>query len=58
MNGYDSMILNIGKYVDFHINDISTAHPSYLHDTPHSIRMIEDINKHGRPPDNTLIGMQ
>ena len=55
VSGCNSMISNIGKYVDFHINDISTAHPSYLQDTPHFIRMIENINKQGRLPDNTII---
>ena len=29
--------------------------PSYFHDSPNFIRMIEDTNKQGRPPDNTLI---
>ena len=55
VSGCDSITSNIGKYVDFHLNDISTTHPSYIQDTPHFIRIIEDINKKGKLPDNALI---
>ena len=55
VSGCDSITSNIGKYVDFHLNDISTTHPSYIQDTPHFIRIIEDINKKGKLPDDALI---
>ena len=54
-SGCDSTISNIGKYVDFHMNEESTTHPSYLQVTPNFIRMIEEINRQGKLPDNALI---
>ena len=50
-----SMISNIGKVVDYHIKDVSTQHASYLQDTPHLIRKIEEINDRGKLPENSMI---
>ena len=33
-----SMTSTIGKFVDYHIKDVSTQYASYLQDTPHFIR--------------------
>ena len=50
-----SVTSNIGKYVEFHINEPATAHPSYLQDTPDFIRRIEEINQKGKLPKNAMI---
>ena len=55
VNQCGSMTLNIGKYVDFHIKDVSTQHASYLQDTPHFIRKIEEITDRGKLPENSII---
>ena len=55
VSGCDSIISNIGKYVNFHMNEESTTHPSYLQVTHNFIRMIEEINRQGKLPDNALI---
>ena len=34
VSGCNSITSNIGKYVEFHMNEVSTKHPSYLQDTP------------------------
>ena len=57
VSGCDSIISNFGKYVDFLMNEESTTHPSYFQDTPHFIRIIEEINRQGKLPDNTLIAI-
>ena len=50
-----SLTDNIGIYVDYFINDISTKHESYLQDTPDFLRAIEDLNSKFRLPDNTIL---
>ena len=35
---------NIGRFVDHHIKPLANNHPSYLQDTPHYLREIEDLN--------------
>ena len=39
-----SVTSNIGKYVDFHIQETCKQHASYLEDTPDFIFRIEKIN--------------
>ena len=50
-----SVTSNIGKYVDFHIQETSKQHDSYLEDTPDFIRRIEKINNSRILPDNAII---
>ena len=40
VSGCKYITSNIGKYVEFHLNEVSTMHPSYLQDTPDLIRKI------------------
>ena len=55
VSGCQSTTSNIGKFVEFHMKEVSTQHPSYLEDTPDFIRRIEEINKKGKLPKNALI---
>ena len=55
VSSYDSVTKNIGKFVEYHLQEVSTAHPSYLQDTPDFIRNIEEINKEGRLPENAIL---
>ena len=41
--------------MEYHLQEVSTAHPSYLQDTPDFIRIIEEINKEVKPPENTRL---
>ena len=50
-----SMTGNIGKFVDYHIKDVSTQHAYYLQDTQYFIRKIEEINERDRLPENSMI---
>ena len=50
-----SVTSNIGKFVEFHLNEPATEHPSYLQDTPDFIRKIEEINQKGKLPKNAII---
>ena len=43
------------KFIEFHINEAATKHPSYLQDTPDFIRNIEKINQNGELPINAMI---
>ena len=42
-----SITENIGRFVDHHIKPLADTHPSYLQDTPHYLREIEDLNDAG-----------
>ena len=50
-----SVTSNIGKFIEYHINEAATQHPSYLQDTPDFIRMIERVNLDGELPINAMI---
>ena len=43
------------KYVDFHIKDSAKKHKSYLQDTPHFLRVVEEVNKGSKLPKNTIL---
>ena len=55
VSGCQSFTSNIGRFVEFHMKDSATKHPSYLQDTPDFIRRIEEINSKGPLPENALI---
>ena len=55
VSGCQSFTSNIGRFVEFHMKDSATKHPSYLQDTPDFIRRIESINCEGPLPENAMI---
>ena len=55
VSGCQSFTSNIGRFVEFHMKDSATKHPSYLQDTPDFIRKIEKINAEGPLPQNAVI---
>ena len=54
ISGSGSITENIGVYVEYHINKISTTHESYIQDTPHFLRLIDKINKGPKLPPNAI----
>jgi hypothetical protein len=44
ISGSGSITEGIGTYTNHHIKDIGTHHDTYLQDTPHFLRIIEQIN--------------
>ena len=55
ISGSGSITENIGVYVEHHINEIFTTHPSYLQDTPHSLRIVHKINSGTKLPKNAMV---
>ena len=51
----NSFTENIGLFVDHHIKDLATNHETYLQDTPHFLRSIEDINSNMNLPTNAIL---
>ena len=49
------MLENMGKYVEFHIQNISTQHEAFLKDTPHFLRIIDQINEGPKLPKNAML---
>ena len=45
---------NISIYVDHHIKNLATQHPSFLQDTPHLLRIIHKINEVLKLPENAM----
>ena len=52
VSGSGSITENISKFVQHHIRDLSTDHPSYIQDTPDMLRCLEDV---GELPDNAVL---
>ena len=46
---------NISIYVDHHIKNLATQHPSFLQDTPHLLRIIHKINEVLKLPENAML---
>ena len=44
ISGSGSIIQNIGNYSEHEIRNLVNKHKSYLQDTPHFIRHVEEIN--------------
>ena len=55
ISGSGSMTENIGIYVDHNIKHMANKHESYLQDTPHFLRIIDEINKGQELPENALL---
>ena len=55
MSGSGSITENLGVYVEHHIKHIANKHDTYLQDTPHFLRIIEEINKGDPLPDNAML---
>ena len=55
IRGSGSITENISIFVDHHIKDIATKHPSYLQDTPHLLRIIHKINHGPKLPHNAVL---
>ena len=55
ISGSGSILENIGKYVEFHINHIASEHESFLQDTPHFLRSIEEINEGPKLSSNSML---
>ena len=50
-----SITENISLYVEHHIKETSTKHPSYLQDTPHFLRVIHKVNSGPKLPENAML---
>ena len=57
VSGVNSITENIGLFVESHIKELATHHPTYIKDTPDFIRKVEqEINKPGKSlPKNAII---
>ena len=55
VSGSGSITENLGVYVEHNIKHIANKHESYLQDTPHFLRIIEEINSGSPLPDNALL---
>ena len=55
ISGSGSLTEGIGMYVNHHIKETGTKHPTYLQDTSDFLRIIEEINNGPKLPSNALI---
>ena len=55
VSGSGSATENIAAFVEYHINDISKEHKSYIQDTPDFLRYIEKINQGPILEDNQIL---
>jgi len=55
ISGSGSLTEGIGMYVNHHIKETGTKHPTYLQDTSDFLRIIEDINNGPKLPLNALL---
>ena len=55
ISGSGSMTENIGIYVDHNLKHMANKHESYLQDTPHFLRIIDEINTGQELPENALL---
>ena len=46
---------NIGKYVDHHIKPLANTHPTFLQDTPHYLRELNQLNESEGVKDTDLL---
>ena len=58
ISGSGSITENASLFVQHHIKEVSSSHPSYLQDTPDFLRQIDLINSgHKLPPNTMLVSM-
>ena len=53
-SGSGSTLENVSKFIEHHIKDHATKHPTFLQDTPDFLQQIEEINKKGLSPNTVL----
>ena len=54
-SGCGSAFENVSKFIDHHIKEISTRHPTYLQDTADFLRYLEKFNDKGFLPEEALL---
>ena len=54
-SGSGSAFENVSRFVEHHIKDHATKHPTYIEDTPDFLRYLEEINQEGNLPDNATL---
>ena len=55
ISGNNSITENLSRYVNFHIQHLVHNIPSYLQDTPHFLRTLENQNQNGEPLKNEIL---
>ena len=55
VSGSGSITENLGVYVEHNIKHIANKHETYLQDTPHFLRIIEEINSGSPLPENAML---
>ena len=55
ISGLGSITEGVGQFVDHHIKEVATKHPSFLQDTPHFLRAIEVIRRIEKLPSNAIL---
>ena len=55
ISGLGAITENISLFVEHHIKETSTKHPSYLQDTPHFLRVLQKINDGPKLPKNAML---
>ena len=55
ISGSGSITDNINIFVEHHIKEVSTKHPSYLQDTPHFLRLVHKINQGPKLSPNAIL---
>ena len=55
ISGAGSIFENVGKFIEYHIKEIATQHESYLQDTPHFLRILENFKKHNKLKPNSML---
>ena len=55
ISGSGSITEGIGQFVDHHIKEVATKHPSFLQDTPHFLRAIESLRRGDKLPPNAVL---
>ena len=55
ISGAGSTFENIGKYLEHHIKNSANKHDTFLQDTPHFLRTIEQINRKFQQKENAML---
>ena len=55
ISGSGSITENASLFVQHHIKNISTSHPSYIQDSPDFLRAIEEVNQGPKLEDNVML---
>ena len=55
ISGAGSIFENVGKFIEHHIKEIATKHESFLQDTPHFLRILEEFKKQKKLKPNSIL---